>query len=123
MERQTIMPTPDVNCYWKLNYYFWAKEIVWVILFIKLHSYAALCGCFLFGAYPFWRKYYRKNIKPIPPLFPYTKMNDLPYTERDVQQSIGRVESFNEVKNKEIIIKELDYDEMEKRLSKIIKEI
>lgn len=65
MERQQIMECPDVDCYWKLNYYFWAKELVWIILFIKLNSIAALGGCFIFAVYPLWRKYYRKNIKPI----------------------------------------------------------
>lgn len=65
MERQHIMDCPDVDCYWKLNYYFWSKEFVWIVLFIKLNSLAALGGCFIFAAYPFWRKYYRKRIKPI----------------------------------------------------------
>lgn len=65
IERQQALTRPDVECYWKLNYYFWAKEIIWVILFIKLESYAALGGCLLFGLYPFWRKFYRNKIKPV----------------------------------------------------------
>lgn len=66
MEKQGAMITPDVDCYWKLVYYFWAKEAFWFWLFIRLHSYASLGGCFLFAIYPLWRKFYRANIKPLP---------------------------------------------------------
>lgn len=64
-EKQKLLPDPSVECYWKLNYYFWAKEIIWVILFIRIHSYAALGGCVIFALYPFWRKFYRFKIKPL----------------------------------------------------------
>jgi hypothetical protein len=50
----------EVNCYYKLPYYFYLKEICWFIYFIYLGAYSALCGVILFLAYDPWRKYYRK---------------------------------------------------------------
>lgn len=64
-EKQKLLVDPSVECYWKLNYYFWSKELVWFILFIRLHSYASLGGCIIFALYPMWRKFYRSKIKPI----------------------------------------------------------
>lgn len=54
---------PSVSCYQKLWYYFIGKEILWILYFFLSHSYSALVGCFIFIAYPVWRKYWRK-IKP-----------------------------------------------------------
>ena len=104
MERQKVMQTPDVDCYWKLVYYFWAKEIVWIILFLKLHSLASLGGCFIFAIYPFWRKYYRKNIKPITSTSfsvpPYVTITSVPYIEKNTAQGIGRINRLQEkIKN------------------------
>ena len=65
MEKQGAMITPDVDCYWKLVYYFWGKELIWIIVFLRYHSYASLGGCFIFAVYPLWRKFYRAKIKPL----------------------------------------------------------
>ena len=63
-ERQATMEIPDVHCYWKLNWYFWIKEFLWISFFLMNGAYAALSGAIMFFIYPFWRKYWRK-IKPI----------------------------------------------------------
>lgn len=63
-ERQAILEKPDVHCYWKSNWYFAIKELLWISFFLMTHSYAALSGAILFFLYPFWRKYWRK-IKPL----------------------------------------------------------
>lgn len=60
-ERQAAMATPDVHCYWKSNYYFMAKEFLWITFFIMIKSWAALTGAVVFFLYPFWRKFYRKK--------------------------------------------------------------
>lgn len=64
-ERQHKMDAPTVKCYHKLNKLFAAKEVVWIIAFILMKNYAAIFGSALFTIYPFWRKFYRKNIKPL----------------------------------------------------------
>jgi len=51
----------EIECYWKLNYYFYAKEILWFIYFIYLGAYAALVGVGIFLLYPLWRKWWRRN--------------------------------------------------------------
>jgi hypothetical protein len=66
-ERQSKMDKPTVECYHKLNKLFAGKEIVWIAAFLLMKNYAAIVGSALFFVYPFWRKYYRKNIKPITP--------------------------------------------------------
>lgn len=63
-ERQKILDKPTVECYWKLNWYFGTKEVLWIIAFILMGNYAAIIGSVLFALYPLWRKYYRKK-KPI----------------------------------------------------------
>lgn len=63
-ERQAILEKPDVECYWKSNWFFGIKEFLWIVFFLMIHSYAALSGAILFSIYPFWRKYWRK-IKPL----------------------------------------------------------
>ncbi len=50
----------EVHCYWKLPYYFYAKEILWFVYFILLGAWSALAGVILFLLYTPWRKYYRK---------------------------------------------------------------
>lgn len=50
----------EVNCYWKLSYYFYAKEILWFAYFILIGAWSALAGVVLFLAYSPWRAYYRK---------------------------------------------------------------
>ena len=60
VEKESAKSQPDVECYQKLLYYFIGKEILWVLYFFMSHSYSALIGCFVFIAYPIWRKYWRK---------------------------------------------------------------
>ena len=50
--RYKIDKTVDVDCYWKLNWYFYTKEILWFIYFIFLGAYSALVGVFIFLLYP-----------------------------------------------------------------------
>lgn len=64
-ERQSKMDQPTVECYYKLNRLFTAKEILWIIAFLLMKNYAAIVGSVLFALYPYWRKYYRKKIKPL----------------------------------------------------------
>ena len=59
-EREAKRSTPDVHCYrWSL-WYFLAKEATWFFYFLASGSWSALAGVFLFMAYPFWRRLYRK---------------------------------------------------------------
>lgn len=60
-EGQKFMTNPDVKCYWKLDKLFVLKELVWIITFFLLHSYAAIVGSILFAVYPVWRRIYRKK--------------------------------------------------------------
>mgnify|MGYP001581593588 CR=1 FL=1 len=50
----------EVHCYWKLNYYFYGKEIAWFIYFLMLGAWSALGGAILFLIYRPWRKLWRK---------------------------------------------------------------
>lgn len=50
----------DVECYWKLKYYFIAKELCWLAYFLILGAYSALVGVGIFLLYPWWRKIWRK---------------------------------------------------------------
>ena len=59
-KRYNIDKKVEVNCYWKLNYYFYAKELCWLIYFLLLGAWSALAGVFIFLLYPLWRKVYRK---------------------------------------------------------------
>lgn len=54
----------DIECYWKLNYYFYTKEILWFVYFVLLGAWSALVGVGIFLLYPLWRKYWR-SIHPI----------------------------------------------------------
>jgi hypothetical protein len=63
--RQSAMIVPDIECYWKLNKLFIAKEVTWIVAFLLMGNYAAIVGSLLFAIYPFWRKYYRRKIKPL----------------------------------------------------------
>lgn len=64
-EKQSKMDRPTVECYWKLNPLFAAKEVVWIAAFLIMQNYAAIVGSALFFLYPFWRKFYRRRIKPL----------------------------------------------------------
>jgi hypothetical protein len=59
--RYKIDKTAEVECYWKLNYYFYTKEILWFVYFVFLGAYSALVGVFLFLLYPLWRRWWRKR--------------------------------------------------------------
>jgi hypothetical protein len=59
-EQEALRTIPVVDCYRKMWYYFIGKEIFWFLYFFLNHSYSALIGVFVFIAYPFWRKLYRK---------------------------------------------------------------
>lgn len=63
-ERQAKMAVPDVACYYKLNWLFAIKEILWITAFIMLKTWSAIIGADMFALYPLWRKYYRSKIKP-----------------------------------------------------------
>lgn len=65
-EQQRTLDRPTVECYRKLAWYFGIKEILWVIVFLMLHNYAAIVGAVLFTLYPLWRAFYRKKISPLP---------------------------------------------------------
>lgn len=59
-KRYHIDKKVEVHCYWKLKYYFYAKEISFFAYFFLLHAWAALVGVFIFLLYPIWRKAWRK---------------------------------------------------------------
>lgn len=59
-EQEGLRLVPQVSCYKRLLYYQVGKEIFWLLYFFLNHSYSALVGVFVFLAYPFWRKFYRK---------------------------------------------------------------
>lgn len=63
-KRYSIDKKVEVNCYWKLNYYFVAKEACWFIYFYLLGAWSALVGVFVFLCYPLWRKLWRRH-KPV----------------------------------------------------------
>ena len=50
----------EVACYWKLPYYFYAKELVWLVYFILIGASSAIAGVVVFLIYTPWRSYYRK---------------------------------------------------------------
>lgn len=60
-EQEGLRADPQVSCYKRLLYYQVGKEIFWLLYFFLNQSYSALVGVFVFLAYPFWRKYYRKQ--------------------------------------------------------------
>jgi hypothetical protein len=62
--RYSIDKKVEVNCYWKLNYYFVAKEVCWFVYFYLLGAWSALVGVVVFLLYPLWRKLWRKY-KPL----------------------------------------------------------
>jgi hypothetical protein len=51
--RQSLV---QVECYWKAQYYFLAKEACWFLYFICLGAWSALIGVLIFLLYPLWRK-------------------------------------------------------------------
>lgn len=59
--RYKIDKPVEVECYWKLNWYFYIKETLWFIYFIFLGAYSALVGVLIFLIYPLWRNWWRKK--------------------------------------------------------------
>jgi hypothetical protein len=55
-EQESLKSIPNIKCYYKLIYFFIAKEILWFIYFLFNHCYSALIGVIIFLIYPFWRK-------------------------------------------------------------------
>lgn len=49
-----------VECYYKLNRYFYLKEICWFLYFVLIGAWSALAGVIIFLLYPRWRKLWRK---------------------------------------------------------------
>jgi hypothetical protein len=68
MERQKELQVRTVECVHKLVYLFLAKETVWITAFLVMRNYAAIVGSIVLFLYPFWRKIYRKKIRPLPQL-------------------------------------------------------
>ena len=52
-----------VECYQKLDYYYFSKEIFWLLYFVLLGAWSALVGVGLFLCYGPWRRIYRKYHK------------------------------------------------------------
>lgn len=58
--RATGAPDPNlVRCYYKLPYYFYAKECCWFAYFFLLGANSALVGVIIFLLYQPWRKLWR----------------------------------------------------------------
>ena len=52
-----------VECYFKERYYYVAKEILWLLLFVITWNLPALAGCIFMLLYPVWRQYH--NMKKL----------------------------------------------------------
>ncbi len=50
----------EVECYPKLEKYFYLKEVLWFIYFAFLGAWSAIVGVIVFLVYPIWRKSWRK---------------------------------------------------------------
>lgn len=59
-EAQEQLPTPEVECVWKLNWFLGGKEICWLLLFMLTEQWIAMLSVPLFLGYPFWRSWWRK---------------------------------------------------------------
>jgi hypothetical protein len=60
-EREAARDVPAVECHAKAARYWVAKEVLWFAYFVAHRSWAALAGCVLFIAYPFWRRLWRAH--------------------------------------------------------------
>lgn len=66
-EQEDLRPIPSIECPEWLDRFFVLKEMCWIAFFVVSGSYPALAGCFLFLAYPVWRRFFRKHWPlPIP---------------------------------------------------------
>ncbi len=50
----------DIECYYKLEKYFYLKEILWLCYFVFLGAWSAIIGVAVFLFYPIWRKAWHK---------------------------------------------------------------
>jgi hypothetical protein len=57
--RETKQAT--IECYYKLERYFYLKEALWFVYFLLLGAWSAIAGVFLFLLYPVWRKWVRAS--------------------------------------------------------------
>lgn len=62
-EAQRIPTQVHVACWWKLQYYFVAKELCWFLYFGLMGAWSALVGVVVFLVYPVWRRY---HLRPTP---------------------------------------------------------
>ncbi len=59
IEQEAQKDKPSVSCYKLFWWFFICKEIAWAVYFTINGAWSALVGCFIFGAYPWWRKLWR----------------------------------------------------------------
>jgi len=57
-ESESRKTLAQVECHWKAQYYFLAKEACWFLYFIFLGAWSALIGVLVFLLYPLWRKWH-----------------------------------------------------------------
>jgi hypothetical protein len=57
--RQQRKDPVSVECYKKLDHYYFSKEIFWLLYFVLLGAWSALVGVGLFLLYTPWRRMYR----------------------------------------------------------------
>lgn len=60
-EREAARARPEVHCHQWLDRYFVAKELAWVGYFVATRAWPALVGCFIFLAFPIWRRTWRQR--------------------------------------------------------------
>ena len=61
METQDKQEEVTVACYKILPKYLWAKEMLWVLVFLLTGAHTAIVGNVLFLLYPFWRRVYLRS--------------------------------------------------------------
>ena len=61
--RQQRKDPVSVECYKKLDHYYFSKEIFWLLYFVLLGAWSALVGVGLFLLYTPWRRMYRRYHK------------------------------------------------------------
>ena len=59
-EREAARSVPSVECHAKSTWFFFAKEVCWLLYFVSMGAWSALVGCALFAVYPLYRKVWRR---------------------------------------------------------------
>ncbi len=59
LQKNEVGSVAPVECCYKLPYYFYAKEIIWLAYFTLLGAYSALVGVVVFLLYQPWRSLWR----------------------------------------------------------------